>query len=83
MGHPVSLDALFGASGAITDNVQRWAKEWAIGCSNSPPVAGWRRDSLNFCPALYIETVLPLEREIAYTVDLFQSQVPRTNRYPV
>ena len=24
-----------------------------------------------------------LEREIAYGVDLFQSQVPRTNRYPV
>ena len=26
---------------------------------------------------------LLLQREIAYSVDLFQSQVPRTNRYPV
>ena len=41
--------------GHSSNPVPRWAKEWALGCVNSPPAAGGsyrRRDSRNLGPTL-------------------------------
>ena len=48
--------------------VQRWAKEWALGCVNSPPAAGGsyrKRDSRNLGPPLLPSLVKCVSKVLA------------------